>query len=259
MNTITGLSALNDNYIWAIHSLEGSQIIIVDPGDAAPVLDYLVKNKVSIKAILLTHKHWDHTNGVLSLLNHFPEIPVYGPKLDKIAGVTHLLKEQDEITFSNFNLTLNVIEIPGHTHGHIAYTGPNLLFCGDTLFSAGCGKIFEGTALQMYSSLEKIKKLSENTLIYCGHEYTAKNLEFANLVEPDNKMLQNRIKQVFELRQQNLPSLPSSLAMELQTNPFLRCETPTVIAAVKKYCNLELNDPVSVFSHLREWKNHYSS
>lgn len=259
MNTITALPTLKDNYIWAIHSLAGSQIIVVDPGDASPVLTYLAKNKLSLFAIFLTHKHWDHTHGVLSLLNHFPDVAVYGPSLEKVPGVTRFVKEGDEIALPPFDLTFRVMEIPGHTLGHIAYVSPTLLFCGDTLFSAGCGKIFEGTPLQMYTSLNRIKNLPENTLVFCGHEYTANNLIFAALVEPSNVHLQQRRLQVNELRQRNLPTLPSTILLERQTNPFLRCETPEIIASVQKHCKIEEINPVSIFSHLREWKNNYNA
>jgi hydroxyacylglutathione hydrolase len=257
MNKIVAIPAFKDNYIWAVHSLEGSQIVVVDPGAADPVFDYLQNNNLTLTGILVTHHHWDHSGGVPDLMSQFPEIKAYGPAQEKVAGLTHLVKENDEISFAEFGLDLHVIDIPGHTLGHIAYVGHDILFCGDTLFSCGCGRIFEGTPAQMYHSLDKIKKLSKNTQIYCGHEYTLANMTFAQLVEPKNKALYARQKIVKDLRLRSLPSLPVTLATELETNPFLRCNEMSVVSSVQKHVKATVTDPVSVFAHLREWKNHF--
>ncbi|MFI4938566.1 MAG: hydroxyacylglutathione hydrolase [Candidatus Berkiellales bacterium] len=285
MNKIVALLAFKDNYIWAIHSLEGSEIVVIDPGDAKPVLQYLKECKLTLSAILITHHHWDHSGGILKLRQHFPDITVYGSKNEKINGVNHPVQEGDKISLPAFDLTMRVLDIPGHTLGHVAYVSdkPALLFCGDTLFSCGCGRVFEGTPEQMVHSLNKLKQLPPQTLMYCGHEYTLANIAFAQLIEPHNKMLMKRLDQVKELRAQGLPSLPVTMAEEQQTNPFLRCDQPDVITAAQNYRDTQDNsaqnyrdtqdknprqnyqdshhsdpahsDPITIFTLLRQWKN----
>ncbi len=259
MNKIIAIPAFKDNYIWAIHSLEGSQLVVVDPGSADPVLEYLQTNNLTLSAILVTHHHWDHSGGVVALLKQFPNIQVYGPANEKVEGLTKGVKENDVISLEAHQLELRVIDIPGHTLGHIAFVGSSLLFCGDTLFSCGCGRIFEGTPNQMYHSLEKIKNLSKNTLVYCGHEYTLANIAFAQTADPHNKALAKRLIDVQNLRAQNLPSLPVSLQMECETNPFLRCEAPEIVNAVQNYSHAKLSSSIDIFAQLREWKNNYKS
>lgn len=255
MNIIYPINALKDNYIWVIYNPENHHIILIDPGEAAPVLNYIHKNQFILDAILLTHHHWDHTAGVADLLIHYPDTRVYGSLQDKTPQMTHFVSDQDLISFPNLNLIIQVFSIPGHTLGHVAYLTENAFFSGDTLFSCGCGRVFEGTPTQMYDSLEKIKNLPLNTLIYCGHEYTLANIHFAQCVDPDNIFLEERKKQVEILIEKKLPSLPVILEIELQTNPFLRCETEVISTAVQNYCHLNLPDAISVFTHLREWKN----
>jgi len=257
MNNIIAIPAFKDNYIWALHSLEGREIVVVDPGDAAPVLSYLQANKLLLHAILITHHHFDHSGGIQDLKNHFPQVSVYGPKNESIAGVTHLLKEGDTISFADFKLSLNILDVPGHTKGHIVYYNDNLLFCGDTLFSCGCGKLFEGTPSQMTDSLNKIKRLSPHTLMYCGHEYTQANIQFAKTVDPTNPALVKRLREVDECVAIFRPTLPVSLQTEFLTNPFLRANTKEIIQSVQKHWNIEQNDEVTIFSHLREWKNQF--
>lgn len=257
MNTITAIPAFKDNYIWALHSLEGQQLIVVDPGDASPVLNYLQANKLSLHAILITHHHSDHSGGITTLKEHFPEVKVFGPSNEFVKGVSFPLKEGDTLSFESFGLTFTVLDIPGHTLGHIAYYNDESLFCGDTLFSCGCGRVFEGTPAQMLNSLEKLKQLPAQTLMYCGHEYTIANIAFASVVDPTNSELAKRLAQAKECLQNSQPTLPISLQSEFLTNPFLRVNSKEIIHAVQKYWNLEQTDPVSIFSHLREWKNQY--
>lgn len=256
MNKIIAIRAFKDNYIWTIHSLGGSDIVVVDPGDADPVISYLHENNFNLEAILLTHHHWDHSGGILPLVRKYPHIKAYGPKGEKVDGINHFVAEGDEITLPKVNIKLKVIDIPGHTLGHIAFVDKNMLFCGDTLFSCGCGKIFEGTPEQMFRSLEKIKNLPKSIMIYCGHEYTLSNIAFAQTVDPNNKMLEKKLYFVKKLAI-NHPSLPVSLESELQTNPFLRCDNPAIIASVQNHCGFQLDNPIAVFTHLRQWKNQF--
>ena len=255
MSTIFGIKALKDNYIWAIHGSDNTQVVVVDPGEAKPVLDYLAQSTCTLAGILLTHHHWDHTNGVNELLQHFPTIPVYSSKIDKVPGATHLIQEGDQIVLAGLLYPVSVIAIPGHTLGHVAYLYGNHLFCGDTLFSCGCGRIFEGTPTQMFYSLQKLKQLPLDTLIYCGHEYTLANIAFAQTIEPTNHLLEQRKHTVKNLRDKQLPSLPVTLDIELQTNPFLRCAEPHIISSAQHHATSKLTTPLEIFTHLREWKN----
>ena len=262
MNKIVAIPALKDNYIWGIYSparSQKSEIIVVDPGEANPVLAYLKQNNLGLDAVLITHHHWDHTAGLDKLKQYFPNLRIYGPKNDNIPLVTHPVEQDDEIYFEVLNLTFKVLEIPGHTLDHVAYFGYQSLFCGDTLFSCGCGKLFEGSPEQMFSSLEKIKNLPSDTLIYCGHEYTLANLAFAQVVDPDNPNLQKRLSISKEMRSYNKPTLPVSLEEELKTNPFLRCAEPAIIQAVQAHQNLLSTDPVNIFAALRTWKNNFAA
>jgi len=255
MYSINPLSAFKDNYIWTLQSLEGSRIIVVDPGDANPVLSYLQSNNLDLEAILLTHHHWDHSGGIVTLKQYFPNIPIYGSKIDQVEGVNQFVKEGQTFTIKGFDSPIQVLDIPGHTLGHVAYFTENNLFCGDTLFSCGCGRLFEGTPAQMVSSLKKIKQLPKETLIYCGHEYTLANIAFAENVEPNNIMLKKRRQEATLSRNAHHPTLPVSLASELQTNPFLRCDAAEVINSVEKTCGKKLNNEIAIFTELRQWKN----
>jgi hydroxyacylglutathione hydrolase len=249
--------AFKDNYLWIIH--DGVHAAVVDPGDGQPILDALRAHGLSLTAILLTHHHADHIGGVPQLLAEY-SVPVYGPRNDNIAAVTHPLGEGDRVQVPGLALELSVLDVPGHTLGHIAYVretpGAHWLFCGDTLFGAGCGRLFEGTPEQMAASLAKLAALPGDTLVYCAHEYTLSNLRFAEAVEPGNRALQMRLEADSKARGTNLPTIPSNIAIELATNPFLRTTEQGVIESLISAGRLQPGaTPVAAFAALREWKN----
>src|SRR5579885_402652 len=250
------VKALKDNYIWVIVNTLQMSAMIVDPGEAAPVINFITSNNLSLIAILATHHHWDHINGIGELIQYF-DVPVYAPTIEKIPHMTALAAPESELCIPGIPLNIQVLGIPGHTKGHVAYYAPGMLFCGDTLFAAGCGRIFEGTPEQMFASLQKLAALPDDTNIYCGHEYTFDNLRFAEIVEPGNPKIHERKTRVSELRNKSLPSLPSTLLEEKETNPFLRCDSPELIANVEKFAYQYLRDPVSVFTWLRKWKDNF--
>lgn len=254
--TILPIPVLQDNYVWAIIDKNQSIALIIDPGEAIPVSVFLKQQQLKLVGILITHHHWDHTNGIEALKKEY-DTPVFGPANETIPGMTMPLQEEETVSIQGFPLSFKVISIPGHTLGHIAYYFPGMLFCGDTLFASGCGRIFEGTPAQMYESLQEIAALPHDTKIYCAHEYTLNNLRFAKLVEPNNPAIMERIKEVTDLRQQGLPSLPSTLHAEKETNPFLRCRLPQVIASVENYAGEPLKDELDVFTRLRQWKDNF--
>lgn len=231
------------------------QAVVIDPGEAASVIQFLKTKHLNLIGILLTHKHADHSGGVEALVEAYPGVAVYAHAFESVPLTTHLVEEGELISMGEWQF--KVMHIPGHTLGHVAYYSHPILFSGDTLFAAGCGRVFEGTPAQMLHSLNSLAALPDGTLVYCGHEYTLANLKFALCVEPQNAAIQARIQSIEMMRQQNHPSLPSTMALEKQTNPFLRCEEPTVIASVEKYAGRSLANTVDVFHALREWKNHY--
>jgi hydroxyacylglutathione hydrolase len=254
MNLIP-LPAFQDNYLWLLH--DGQQALVVDPGDARPVADYLREHGLQLKAILVTHHHPDHIGGV-SELRHATGAHVWGPAREQIPGPLTRLGEGDAIEV--LGLKFQVFDVPGHTAGHIAYwcadmDGAPLLFCGDTLFSAGCGRLFEGTAADMLGSLGKLAALPGSTRVCCTHEYTLANLKFARAVEPDNAELAHHQRLCEELRARGQPTLPSDIARERDINPFLRTTRPAVAEAARAYNGADPHDEVAVFAALREWKN----
>ncbi|MDF2155518.1 hydroxyacylglutathione hydrolase [Vibrio sp. CAU 1672] len=250
MLEIKSIPAFNDNYIWLIQNSD-QRCAVVDPGDAQPVLDYLQAYGLTLDAILITHHHNDHIGGVADLVRTFPQVTVVGPKAEPIPTLTHPIEEGDKLEL--FGEVFLVLGLPGHTLGHIGYVGAGKLFCGDVLFSAGCGRIFEGTPEQMFQSLSKIAALPDDTEVYAAHEYTASNIAFALAVEPDNEQLRQYRDDVNRLRAQNIATLPTTIGREKWINPFLRTTHADVVKSVAK--RIENSDPVSVFTALREWKN----
>lgn len=251
---VVALRAFSDNYIWTIR--DSKCAAVVDPGDARPVLDYLKHEKLELVAILNTHHHADHVGGNAELLKR-GKVPVFGPNDPRIAEVTHRLADGERITLPHFGLEFEAMEIPGHTRSHIAFHGAGMLFCGDTLFAAGCGRLFEGTPRQMHDSLSKLARLPDATLVYCGHEYTLSNIRFAKAADPGNTALVALESRAQQLRDKDLPTLPSDIGQEKATNPFLRCNDPDVIASASKYAGKPLADSVSVLAAIREWKNSF--
>lgn len=251
---ISPIQVLGDNYVWILGAADSERVVVVDPGSGPPVVAELKARGQQPAAILLTHHHGDHVGGVASLLDRWP-VPVYGPARESIAEVSRPVRGGDRVDFPALGVILDVIDVPGHTIGHVAYVGDGFVLCGDTLFAGGCGKIFEGTAEQMVSSLDALGSLPATTSVFCAHEYTESNLRFAAEVEPDNPALIRRRKQVGELRAAGLPTVPSTVAEELRTNPFLRCDVPAVAEAAERRAGRTLSDRVEVFAVVRAWKD----
>ncbi|HZN23105.1 MAG TPA: hydroxyacylglutathione hydrolase [Burkholderiales bacterium] len=251
---VVPVRAFSDNYVWTIR--DDSQAVVVDPGDAAPVIDYLDRERLTLAAILNTHHHADHVGGNAALLRRWA-VPVFGPNDARIPDVTQRLSDGDRITLPHFGVEFEVFDIPGHTRSHIAFHGGGMLFCGDTLFAVGCGRLFEGTPAQMHRSLQRLAELPDSTRVYCGHEYTLSNIRFARAAEPSNQALLELEKRAAAQRAQDLPTLPSDIGQEKATNPFLRVDEPQVVASASRYVGKSLSDPVSVLAAIREWKNNF--
>lgn len=253
------LPALSDNYIWLLH--HNGHAIVVDPGESAPVERALDELNLTLDAILLTHHHGDHVGGVLALRAR-THAYVYGPATETLPLCDRRLKEGDTVDLPNIGVRFSVLDIPGHTAGHIAYSGEinpgePAVFCGDTLFAAGCGRLFEGTPGQMVDSLGKLAVLPADTLVCCAHEYTLANLRWALQVEPGNAALHQRWEDSQAQRARGLPTLPSTISLELRTNPFFRTAQKDVISAAAAHSGMPVNSPVAVFANLREWKNNF--
>lgn len=255
MVQVESINAFDDNYIWAIRHTKTQQTWVVDPGQADPVFTYLKEKQASLAGILITHHHWDHTNGVEALQEAFSDLTVYGPLNSPFKGITHPVKEGDTVDI--FTDTFSIIETPGHTLDHICYGNARLCFTGDTLFSAGCGRLFEGTAEQMWHSFNKFSRFCDDTLIYCTHEYTAANLAFAKAVEPNNPIVQAHIDKVTALRRRNEPSLPSQFGLERKINPFLRASQPHMLDQLPQHLTKENQKPWDQFAAIRSWKDEF--
>jgi hydroxyacylglutathione hydrolase len=255
MLEITPVKAFNDNYLWLFRQPGSKECGIVDPGDASPVLAALSAEGLTLRAILITHHHGDHTGGIAALKGAF-DVPVYGPDSLNIPAVTNPLREGDEIDLMGEHFS--ILEIPGHTMDHIAYVSRGqapVLFCGDTLFAGGCGRVFEGTHGMMHQSLQKLAGLEAGTRVFCAHEYTMSNLAFAHAVTPDNEGLNARIAREQGKRDKDLPTVPTTIGEELATNPFLRCSAPEVIVAACAHSGRDLGKPEEVFAAIRSWKD----
>ena len=254
MLSVEPIKAFTDNYIWLVSTNEGS--IVIDPGESKNIQKLIDNNTIDLKGILITHHHYDHTNG-LSELVKINELEVYGP-VNNIDGINHRLTDKDKISI--IGIDFDVISIPGHTLDHIGFYSANannpILFCGDTLFAGGCGKIFEGTYEQMFNALKKITKLPINTNIYCGHEYTLSNLKFALEADDTNKELIEEFKKVKNKINSNIPSLPTTLDKELKVNPFLRCDNINIQNKIIEKFKVS-NNELEVFTALRKWKDNF--
>ena len=255
MLKVEPIRAFADNYIWVIRgSADPTRVAIVDPGDAAPVVSGLEERGLHLTCILITHHHPDHVGGIPDLLSRF-SVPVYGPARETIPGITHKLGEGDRVTLAEMGLEFRILDVPGHTAGHIAYVGHGAVFCGDTLFSAGCGRLFEGTPEQMANSLDKLAKLDPQTRVYCTHEYTLSNLRFAQAVEPGNSALAAYSAECQAKRACDESTIPSTIALEHSVNPFLRCATQSVKQAAEAHVGHALDSSVAIFAAVRAWKD----
>lgn len=267
MLTVLPIKAFQDNYIWCIQDTLNKTCIVVDPGDAKPVIQHLESAQLTLCAILVTHHHYDHIDGIPELVAYAQqqsgsEITVFGPANSKIKQVTQPVKHGDELTL--LGTVFTVSEVPGHTLDHLSFYSPQdtlhatpWLFCGDTLFSAGCGRLFEGTPAQMLSSLNKLTEHPQNTEVYCTHEYTLSNLAFAQAVLPNNAAIEKYLEQCQTLRDSNKPTLPSSIKTELAINPFLNCTREDVQASVSRYSQSPIVNELDTFTRLRKWKDSF--
>lgn len=255
MDDVIAVQAFRDNYIWLVPGSKPGIVAIVDPGEADPVIAALTHHKLSPALILCTHHHGDHTGGMPALARRF-NIPAYGPASEHIPGITHNVEDGDVIR-SDWGPPYTVLSVPGHTRGHVAYLGDGRLFCGDTLFVAGCGRLFEGTPFQLHASLMKLAALPPTTRVYCGHEYTQANLAFARAIEPDNADILAFERRSRRLLQAGEPTIPSTIADERRINPFLRTSVPSVRAAALQRDDQTSDTDAAVFATLRRWKDDF--
>jgi hydroxyacylglutathione hydrolase len=252
---VSPVRAFSDNYIWLIRApADPGAAVVVDPGDDRPVEDALQQQGLRLGAILVTHHHADHVGGVGALVARHGA-PVFGPAREKLPCAAQALDDGGTVALEHLGLRFNVMSVPGHTLGHIAYAGHGALFCGDTLFSAGCGRLFEGTPAQMLASLDRLSALPDETQVYCAHEYTLSNLRFAAAVEPGNPQVGAALAAVRQSRERDEITLPSTLGRERHINPFLRCREPAVRAAAEQHAGHALPGTVDVFATVRRWKD----
>lgn len=257
MLTISPIPIFEDNYVWVFETSSDDCVFVVDPGDAKPVLSYLETHSKSLQGILITHHHWDHISGIAELLTHF-NVPVYGPAEGSVKEITHPVRESESVVIDD-KIHFDVLETPGHTLDHLTYIYQDdsqcQVFCGDTLFAGGCGRLFEGSPAMMWQSLNKLIQLPSTTQFFCTHEYTLANLAFAKAVEPDNYLIEQRIAEVNQQREAGQPSVPTTLELELNTNPFLRCHLESVRNSASKYAKRPMDTAEDVFTAIRGWKD----
>ena len=253
MNIIQ-IPAFSDNYLWLLHESNHRDAVVVDPGDHTPILKALKENDLNLTDILITHHHNDHIGGILELKSLFPNINIYGPSDPRIPA-NIIVNDEESVKLNSLNESFQVIDVKGHTNSHIAYYFKDKLFCGDTLFSCGCGRLFEGSYIDMHKALSKIKQLPKETMIYCAHEYTLDNIGFAKLVDPGNKDLLNMEIKVKKIIGEGGYSVPSKLENELKINPFLRFDNQSIKQSVQNHFNLEIKSEAEIFKYIREWKD----
>ena len=256
MHVVEPIPAFSDNYIWLIKNLDNQHVVVVDPGDATPVIAELERQDLILEAILITHKHADHIGGVKELKTT-TNATIYGPNKNLGDIVDIAVSEGDHVQIEKTGVRFNILELPGHTMEHIAYYNDESLFCGDTLFVGGCGRVFEGTMQQMYTSLQKLANLPECLKVYCAHEYTQSNLKFALTVESNNQNLTEFNDFITKIRTNNQPSVPSSIKIEREINPFLRCEQHEIQTRVGQQYEKHMADPIETFAYLRKWKDNF--
>ncbi|NVK23814.1 MAG: hydroxyacylglutathione hydrolase [Gammaproteobacteria bacterium] len=250
------IAAFSDNYIWAL--VNDKYCAIVDPGEAAPVIEFLIHNKLTLTDILITHHHPDHIGGIDELQQRFAPINIFGPTSDRFPMVTQPCIEGDVINLSA-NIELNVLELHGHTRDHIGYYDVQHAFVGDTLFSAGCGRLFEGTPEQMFESLQKLQRLGDDIKVFCAHEYTQNNIKFALVVDPNNTALLEYQQKVRTLRNKGAASIPTTIGIERQVNPFLRCHDRSIKHNIEQHFNSngDIKSDTEYFALLRQWKDNF--
>lgn len=255
MPHVTAIPALRDNYIWLIQD-DSDQAVVVDPGEADPVIRHLSNQRLALSAILVTHHHFDHTGGISALTRRWPA-PVIGPAADNISAVDTPLEADAKFNVPGIERQFTALSTPGHTIGQVAYCGEGHAFTGDTLFSGGCGRLFEGTAEQMWQSLCRLRDLPPTTRVYCGHEYTQRNLRFAATVEPNNAAIAERLDWADRCRSNGRPTLPSTIGDEILFNPFLRADESSVRASAERRAGAPLTKPAEVFATIRAWKDNF--
>lgn len=253
MLTIHPIPAFTDNYIWCLYN--DTYAYVVDPGEHQPVIDFLQANNLTLAGILVTHHHNDHIGGIRQLIAQYQDIPIWGPATERFPFVNRRVKENDTIELAQIGITLQVWEVPGHTLDHIAYVNDAGLFCGDTMFSAGCGRLFEGNAKQMQENFDRFRTLPESTKVYCTHEYTLSNLEFALAAWPNNGKITEYQTWATEQQAHHKPTLPSSIAQEIQINPFMNTNNADIKINAERHFSAKFETPNDVFAALRQWKD----